>query len=164
MVSYQQAGWHDLFVASAGAAAALTGLIFVAVSINLARILADRRLPIRAVETLAILLGLLLLSVFVLAPGQARTVLGSEVLGLGLVMAIVLVPSRFRQHRQKGEPLVWSLAPLIVVVSGTVPMIVAGISVVAGAGGGLYWLIPELILGFAGAILNAWILLVEIQR
>jgi acyl-CoA reductase-like NAD-dependent aldehyde dehydrogenase len=29
---YQPAAWHDLFVAVAGAAAALTGLIFVAVS------------------------------------------------------------------------------------------------------------------------------------
>jgi hypothetical protein len=38
MTSYQPESWHDLFVASAGAAAALTGLIFVAVSINLAKI------------------------------------------------------------------------------------------------------------------------------
>jgi modulator of FtsH protease len=73
MRSYQPADWHDLFVASAGAAAALTGLIFVAVSINLAQILADRKLPTRAAETLSILVGLVLLSVFMLVPGQDST-------------------------------------------------------------------------------------------
>jgi hypothetical protein len=39
MTAYQPEQWHDMFVAMAGAAAALTGLIFVAVSINLAWIL-----------------------------------------------------------------------------------------------------------------------------
>ncbi len=34
MTAYQPEQWHDMFVAIAGAAAALTGLIFVAVSIN----------------------------------------------------------------------------------------------------------------------------------
>jgi hypothetical protein len=29
---------------------------------------------------------------------------------------------------------------------------------------GLYWLVAGLVLGFAGAVLNAWILLVEIHR
>jgi modulator of FtsH protease len=164
MTSYQPADWHDLFVASAGAAAALTGLIFVAVSINLADILADRRLLIRAAETLSLLLGLLLLSVFVLVPAQGRVALGSEVGGLGLVMAAVLLATRVRLPREAGEPLTWSLVPLMVILGGTAPMIVAGFSVLAGAGGGLYWLLPELILGFSGAILNAWILLVEIKR
>jgi modulator of FtsH protease len=164
MTSYQPADWHDLFVASAGAAAALTGLIFVAVSINLAEVLADRRLVIRAAETLSLLLGLLLLAVFVLVPGQDRAVLGSEVGVLGLVMALVLLASRLRLPSEAGEPLTWSLVPLTVILGGTAPMIVAGISVLAGAGGGLYWLLPELILGFTGAILNAWILLVEIKR
>jgi hypothetical protein len=164
MISYQPASWHDLFEASAGAAAALTGLIFVAVSINLARILDDRRLPTRAAETLSLLLGLLFLSVFILVPGQARIALGSEIGGLGLVMATILVPRRFRVPRETGEPRIWSVVPLLVILGSTVPMIVSGISVLAGAGGGLYWLLPELILGFAGTILNAWILLVEIQR
>jgi hypothetical protein len=164
MTSYQPGSWHDLFAASAGAAAALAGLIFVAVSINLAEILADRRLPIRAAETLALLLGLLLLSVFILVPGQSRVALGSEIGVLGLVMAAILVTRRLRVPREADEPLVWSLAPLLVILGGTVPMIAAGISLLAAAGGGLYWLVPELILGFAGSIANAWILLVEIHR
>lgn len=34
VTAYETAGWHDLFVASAGASAALAGLVFVAVSVN----------------------------------------------------------------------------------------------------------------------------------
>lgn len=45
MTAYQPALWHDLFVAMAGAAAALAGLIFVAVSINLEQILKYRGRP-----------------------------------------------------------------------------------------------------------------------
>ena len=60
MTSLQPAEWHDLFVAIAGAAAALTGLLLVAVSINLKRILDFPSLPTRAAETLSIVLGLLL--------------------------------------------------------------------------------------------------------
>ncbi|HEY1919697.1 MAG TPA: hypothetical protein VGH27_29350 [Streptosporangiaceae bacterium] len=164
MTAYQPGDWHDMFVASAGAAAALTGLIFVAVSINLAKILADRRLPIRAAETLSILVGLLLASMFVLVPGQPRPVLGGEIVGLGLVMAVLLHTKRLQIPREADEPLVWSVVPLAIITGGTVPMIGAGISLLADAGGGLYWMVPELILAFSGAILNAWILLVEIQR
>jgi len=29
---------------------------------------------------------------------------------------------------------------------------------------GLYWLVPAMVLGFGGAVLNAWVLLVEIVR
>jgi hypothetical protein len=164
MTSYQPADWHDLFVASAGAAAALTGLIFVAVSINLAQILADRRLPTRAAETLSILVGLVLLSVLMLVPGQGRIVLGIEIGGLGALLGTTLLTKRLRLPRAPGDPRTWSLVPLIVILAATVPMTVAGISVLAGAGGGLYWLVPELLLAFAGSMLNAWILLVEIQR
>ena len=38
------------------------------------------------------------------------------------------------------------------ILGSTLPMLVSGISVLAAAGGGLYWLVPELILGYAGAI------------
>ena len=43
----------------------------------------------------------------------------------------------------------------------TLPVIVDGVSVIAGTGGGLYWLVPGLVL-LAG-VENAWVLLVEIM-
>ncbi|HEX2746304.1 MAG TPA: hypothetical protein VHN16_18150 [Streptosporangiaceae bacterium] len=41
--AYNPETWHDFFIAAAGAAAALSGLIFVAVSINLRDILTEER-------------------------------------------------------------------------------------------------------------------------
>lgn len=106
----------------------------------------------------------MLLSVFLLVPGQGRIVLGIEIGGLGVVLGTILLTNRLRLPRAPGDPRTWSLVPLIVILAGTIPMTVAGISVLAGAGSGLYWLVPELLLAFAGSMLNAWILLVEIQR
>jgi hypothetical protein len=42
--------------------------------------------------------------------------------------------------------------------------LLAGVSLAAHWGGGLSWLVPMTILGIAGAVYNAWVLLVEIVR
>jgi modulator of FtsH protease len=164
MTSLQPDHWHDLFIAVAGAAAALTGLIFVAVSINLKQILEYPGLPTRAVETLSILTGLLIMSVLVLVPGESRQALGAQLVALGVIGGGYLLIQRLRVPRKKDDPLMWMITPLAVIVAGTVPMIPAGISLLAGGGGGLYWLTAGTILAIVGAIVNAWILLVEIQR
>ncbi len=39
MAAYSSELWHDFFIGAAGAAAALTGLLFVSLSINLEQIL-----------------------------------------------------------------------------------------------------------------------------
>ena len=164
MTAYQPEQWHDMFVAMAGAAAALTGLIFVAVSINLEQVLKYPALPPRAVETLSILIGLLVLSVFVLIPGQSLTALGVEILVLGVAVGTALLVKRIRLPRAAGQPLTWTVTPVGVILAAALPMAAAGISVLVRGGGGLYWLVAALILGFAGAVFNAWILLVEIHR
>ncbi|HVS99677.1 MAG TPA: hypothetical protein VHE08_04100 [Solirubrobacterales bacterium] len=53
-VAYDPVEWHDLFVAAAGASAALLGLLFVAVSINLWRL---GRLTVRLMGTVPLLVG-----------------------------------------------------------------------------------------------------------
>jgi hypothetical protein len=98
-----------------GAAAALAGLVFVAVSINLARILMFATLPRRAVETLAIAIGLLLASVLVLVPGQSPVVFGTEILVLGAAMAVA--PHR-PGRKVAGRRSAWSAGVVVVRAAG----------------------------------------------
>ena len=43
-------------------------------------------------------------------------------------------------------------------------LMIGGISFAIEAGGGLYWVLGGVPAGFAGASVNAWVLLVEIER
>jgi lysylphosphatidylglycerol synthetase-like protein (DUF2156 family) len=63
-------GWHDFFLASAGATAALLGLLFVGVSINLSTIAGDERpdLRARAAQAFANLVFVLVVSLLLLVP------------------------------------------------------------------------------------------------
>ena len=74
----------------AGASAALGGLLFVAVSINLNRILALRSLPGAALGSIVLLVAVLMVSILALVPGQPGWVLGSEVLVVGIVAWSIL--------------------------------------------------------------------------
>jgi hypothetical protein len=105
-VAYDASEWHDLFVASAGASAALAGLVFVAVSINIDRILRFRGLPERALETVLLLLTVVVVSVVGLIPGQSTTALGIELLivGLGLAVAIGALSRKSLPEARKPEP------------------------------------------------------------
>ncbi len=163
MIPYETAAWHDLFVAAGGAAAALDGLLVVAASINVKEILASPGLPRLAARALGLLLSLLLMSLFVLTPGQSSTVLGIEIGALGLVLAAAMTYSVIRSHFPV-ERWSWTAPTLGLALAASIPMIVCGVSLVVGAGGGLYWALGELVVGFSCAIYYAWILLIEILR
>jgi modulator of FtsH protease len=77
-MAYDPSEWTDLFVASAGASAALAGLVFVAVSINIDRILRFRGLPERALETVVLLLAVVVVAILSLMPGQGASALGAS--------------------------------------------------------------------------------------
>ena len=69
-------GWSNFLSAETGAAAALAGLIFVAVSINVGKILQFPVATTRAFEALVLLMGVLFLGTFGLAPNQSARTLG----------------------------------------------------------------------------------------
>src|SRR3954469_16863204 len=164
MAAYVAEPWSELYVAMAGAAAALLGLLFVAVSINLEQVLRIAWLPLRAGETLGVLVVLLATAVFVLVPGQSPTALGLELAGTGLVLIGSDGALRIRRGRPPGAPARSIVVPAVIVACTGVPLVTAGATLVAGEGGGLYWTVPALLAGFAGAVFNAWVLLVEILR
>jgi hypothetical protein len=158
-------GWGEFAVAAAGAAAVLTGLIFVAVSINLERILAVRGLPGRAGESVVMFLGVLVLALFVLVPGQSETALGVEIVVTGAIylggLLAILAPSLAGETRQ---PRTWKVTRVVAAVASGLPAVVGGASLLWGAGGGLYWLVPCFVVSLAAGIGNAWVLLVEVVR
>ena len=75
----------------AAATATLTGLLFVAVSINLQRILQYPNWPGRAAQTLVMFSIPLVFSIFVLVPGQPATVLAGELVGTGILVSAGLL-------------------------------------------------------------------------
>ena len=167
--AYTAAGWTVFGAAAVGSGATLSGLVFVAVSINLNRILGHPSLPIRSWQTLGLLLTPLLFGFFLLVPGQSRTVLAWELIG----SAVLLGGSRVALHRQSVRsekvrplPLVGRLAGFVSAVGPALVsyacLAVAGASLLAQGGGGLYWLVPSLLLASFFGLINAWALLVEV--
>lgn len=165
MTAYEASEWSDLFVASAGAAAALAGLVFVAVSINLERILALPGIPERAMETLVLLLGVAVVSIIGLIPGQSETALGVELLGQSLLWIGAMVPLMRRSlPRGEGMPRSWMIGRLMLAGLALVPFLVGAITLLAESGGGLYWTAGGIVASIVAGVINAWVLLVEILR
>ena len=130
--------WHDFFLAQAGAAGVLTGLVFVAVSINLRVIVSepDSGLPGRAAEALILLVGVLTASVLLLVPGQGPLIVGAEVLVVGLVTWGCVVTIQLMRLRSWGtmRPDLRHAFVLRVALGqiATLPLVVAGIAVLVG--------------------------------
>jgi hypothetical protein len=165
MQAYSTAEWQSLFVAEVGASAALAGLLFVAISINLERILQVAGLPGRAGEAIVLLVLVLVVSTLGLAPGQSPPLLGAEVLGVGLVGWLILVVIHLQAVRGRVGPSPGVLVGRLVMAQVAVaPLLAAGVSLLLGAGGGLYWLVPGLVFCLVVAVLDAWVLLIEILR
>jgi hypothetical protein len=165
MYGYSPADWEGLFLAGAGASAALAGLLFVAVSINLTRILEVSGRPGRAGEAIVLLVAVLVVAMLGLVPGQSPTVLGAELLGAGLVVWLILVVIHVRAVRGRVGPSPGVLAGRVVLAQvAVVPFLVAGVSLLVSGGGGLYWLVPGVVLCLVVAVLDAWVLLVETLR
>jgi hypothetical protein len=165
MRAYDPAAWVPFFTAMIAAAAGLTGLLFVAVSINLDRILkAARFLPARAAETLATLLLVVVSSALALIP-QSTRMLGLEILIVLVPMLVLTVRSQLSYRRQnRADPLLWTVSRMAGTAAATVPRTVAGVSFILPGGGGFSWLAATALLGTVGAVYNAWVLLVEIVR
>jgi modulator of FtsH protease len=157
-------GWADFAVAMAGAAAALAGLVMVAISVNIKEILAFRGLTARAAAAIASLVLVVVIAALILVPGQPAPVLGAAVLvAVGPVVGLHTVSLRLRT-RDSASPG-HSLALYVPLAAlQLLPVVVGAVVLILGDGAGLYLLAAGVVLTVIGSMLDAWVLMVEILR
>jgi hypothetical protein len=165
MITPSIADWSTLLTVEAEAAATLTGLVFVGVSINLDRIMEYPGLSGQAAESILQFLEVFLISMVVLIPSQAERALAIELLAIGVLFWVLQITVQIRYLLSRaGHPLWWFVLRAVLSQCATVPYWVAGIALLMGLSGALYWLMPGFVFSFAAGILGAWVLLVEVRR
>jgi hypothetical protein len=164
LAAYNVTSWANFFVAEVGASAALVGLLFVAVSINLTKIIGVPGLPGRAFEALVVLIMVLFIATFGLVPDWSPTTFGAGVLAIAVTAWVATLGVQQRAPKNPVAPRHWMITRVVASQLATVPMVAGGASLLAERGGGIYWILAGVIASFLAAVLNAWVLLVEIHR
>jgi hypothetical protein len=157
--------WDTFAAISGGAAATLTGLLFVAVSIRIASIARSQELRNRAAQTLSLFGIVLIISVLIAIPGQAYRTLGAELVVLAVVTGTGL---HILDRRAKGESSDQAIAPVLEAVAPTTVtsllLLAAGIVLVLGVHAGLYVLVGPVLAALVAGAARAWLFLTKITE
>jgi len=162
--------WHDFCIAQVGASAALVGLLFVALSLNVRQILKHDWLTARGGQTLVVLTGALLEASLPLLPGSSSRAVAYVSLTVSLLTwgcSIALVVSfirGLRAQQQVSVPRSWTVGYAVSAQVATLPAIIGSVLLTRGSPVGQYWIAAGLLLTLVFALYNAWVLLVEILR
>jgi hypothetical protein len=156
---------ESYFSTMAEAAATLTGLIFVGLSLNLQRILSIQHLPTRALGSLMLMTNILMVCSFCLLKQQPVFWLGVEVLACGLVIWIVITRMDVLMYRDMVRQYKFHyFRNLVFTQLAVLPYLAAGVLLLSGSACGYYWLIPGITISIVKALTDSWVLLVEINR
>jgi hypothetical protein len=151
--------WHDYFVMVGGGAAALTGLVFVAMTLHLEDITTNVVHRHRARTILTGLTAVFIRCALVLMGGQDARAVAVELFGVLLVVEAILYLS-IRQAAGDADPWVLrrtigSFACLLLEQAGAVALFF-------GAAGGLYAVGLGMMSSFIFMVSGAWLLLVGV--
>ena len=157
--------WETFAGISGTAAAALTGLLFVAVSIRIAYIAKSQELRNRAAQTLSLFGTVLIVSLLIAIPRQAPPTLGAELVVLAVITGAGLY---ILGLRAKGDRSNQAIAPVLEAVTPTTVtsllLLASGIVLAFGVPAGLYVLVVPVLIALVSGIVSAWLLLTKITE
>jgi hypothetical protein len=157
---YDAPAWRDYFVMVGGGAAALTGLVFVAMTLHLEDIVHHPVHRHRARTILTGLTAVFLRCGLVLMGGQSRQAVAVEIIAVLVVVEVVLYRSLVDAIRTNDRGVlvrgVGSFACLVLEQIGAVILFVAG-------GWGLYVVAIGMLSSFIFMVTGAWLLLVGVE-
>jgi hypothetical protein len=154
--------WADFNVAIAGASAALAGLIIVALSVNVEKVLQSPSLTARGAVSIAMLVLALLSTGLGLIPDQPAWLLGLE-LAVPVLLVVIMEVRGIRLIstepgvRSRAGKIAIGALPVLAFVTGTVLLI-------ADVEGGFVGIAIGSLSAIASAVLYSWIALVEVLR
>jgi hypothetical protein len=160
-MGYSTAPWVGFGEALAAVAGALTGLLFVALSVKSDVLAASRSLSSRAAQTLVLFMTSVFIAVFLVAP-QPAAAMGAELLAVAVVSGAGLLILDRRAGRGRDQDVARYIARFSPNTITAVLVGVAGLTFLVKAGGGLYWLIPAAVASLAGGVVNTWLFLVKV--
>jgi len=147
------AAWQNFYIMIGTANAAITGLLFVALSMHLKQILSHPIYKPRAIVVLAILTTQIVISAIVLAP-QPRVLMGVEILGINVFFLAINLRNRAPARITPGSALT---------IAFRVIYLLASVSLITGFGGGFYILGGILTLTVARSLSSCWSLLTAVE-
>jgi hypothetical protein len=162
-VGYTITAWLGFGEALGAVAGALTGLLFVALSVRSDAVAGSRSLASRAAQTLVLFMTSVLVAILLVAP-QPAPALGSELLAVAAVSgaALLVLDRRAGHSTEHGVArYIERFSPNMVTA---VLVGIAALTFLLKSGGGLYWLIPAAMASLVGGVVNAWLFLVKLTR
>ena len=156
---------HDFFITLGGGAAALLGLLFVSVSINVRRVIEHEDTKQLARQTFLSFVAALLYALYALLP-QPVPQLGLPVTVTGAIFAMLVAPRFLGSFvRETGHiPRHLQLLRFGIGLGLQLGAVAAGVELLRGNAGALSWLIAIEFALLAGAARNSWDLLLELGR
>ena len=162
--AYDPGSWSTFFVLTGTVAATLTGLFFVAFSLRVRDLQLSVVIRTRAAYLLVLLVVIVVYSAFDVMPGQSRAALAAEILVVSVVSTAYLCGWCLPRLLRMAVFTVDLIVRWIAGVAGLLLGIVAGISLLAEAGGGLFFLAFGALLLIANEVASAWSLIVGIGK
>jgi len=154
--------WNNFFIMVGGGAAALAGLVFIAMSINLAIITRDATHKNRAVATMTGFTAVFLVCALALMGNQSYRWIGVEWLVVTLVPTITYLRVYVRARKMCRISVGLSVSRFIAGTSCYVAQIVGSVLLIAGYVAGLYVAPVAMGFSFAFFISGAWLLITGI--